>query len=288
MRLATRLLALAGAVAISAGLAATRRRQPTGHNAPSIQAASAPQTQIVAMRRITEAQYRNAIADIFGADIRVAGRFEPIVRPVHELIASGAREASISPSGLEQFDAMARQIAGQVFDAAHRGQFASCQPADATQADAACAAQVLAPLGRLLFRRPLTASEQAFYVKLAGDAAAPTGSFDKGLELALSAMLVSPNFLYVVETAEPDPASPGGLRLDNYTRAARLSYMLWNTTPNEALLQAAAAGQADRPGSALRHRPAAWSIRRASSRACAPSLPTCCCSRNSTSWPRIR
>ena len=93
---------------------------------------------------------------------------------------------------------MARQIAGQVFDAAHRGQFASFQPADATQADAACAAQVLAPLGRLLFRRPLTASEQAFYVKLAGDAAAPTGSFDKGLALALSAMLVSPNFLYLV------------------------------------------------------------------------------------------
>ena len=247
MRLAIKLLGLACAAAISAGLAATQAGSQSAINAPSSQAASAPQTQIVAMRRITEAQYRSSIADVFGPDIRISGRFEPIVRPVHEMIASGAREASISPSGLEQFDAMARQIAGQVFGAERRSQFIACEPADAKQADAACAAQALAPLGRLLYRRPLTASEQAFYVKLAGDAAAATGSFDKGLELALSAMLVSPNFLYLVETAEPDPASPSVMRLDNYTRAARLSYMLWNTTPNEALLQAAAEGKLTDP-----------------------------------------
>jgi hypothetical protein len=84
--------------------------------------------QIVGLRRLTEAQYRNTIADIFGPDIRVAGRFEPIVRPAHELIASGAREAAISPAGLEQFDAMARGIAAQVFDEAHRGQFVQCAP----------------------------------------------------------------------------------------------------------------------------------------------------------------
>jgi Protein of unknown function (DUF1588)/Protein of unknown function (DUF1592)/Protein of unknown function (DUF1595)/Protein of unknown function (DUF1585)/Protein of unknown function (DUF1587) len=247
MRLATRLLMLAGAVAISAALAATGGGSQSATSAPSIQAASAPQSQILAMRRITEAQYRSSIADIFGPDIRIAGRFEPIVRPVHEMIASGAREASISPSGLEQFDAMARQIAGQVFDAAHRSQFAACQPADAQQADASCVAQVLAPLGRLLYRRPLSPGEQAFYVKLASQAAGATGSFDKGLELALAAMLVSPNFLYIVERGEADPASPGASRLDNYTRAARLSYMLWNTTPNEALLQAADQGKLTDP-----------------------------------------
>ena len=85
--------------------------------------------------------------------------------------------------------------------------------------------------------------EQALYVKVASDAAGPTGSFHKGLELALAAMLVSPNFLYVIETAEPDPDHPGALRLDNHSRAARLSFMLWNTTPNAALLAAAAKGQ---------------------------------------------
>ncbi|WP_395337343.1 DUF1592 domain-containing protein [Novosphingobium sp. BL-8H] len=199
--------------------------------------------QIVGMRRLTEAQYRNAIADIFGRDIRVAGRFEPIVRPAHQLIASGARSAAISPSGLEQLDAMARDIARQVFDARHRGQFVPCTPVEPAVADAECARRTLAPLGRLLFRRPLTERELALYIGIAGDGAGPTRSFDKGLELALASMLVSPWFLYVVETAEPDPAHSGAMRLDGNSRAARLSFMLWNSTPNAALLDAAAAGK---------------------------------------------
>lgn len=231
-------LGAAAALAIGCGLHAggIAAAEPTV-------AISPPSGQIVALRRLTEAQYRNSIADIFGPDIVVAGRFEPIVRPVHELISSGAAGAALSPAGLEQFDAMARNIAAQVFDEKNRGQFVSCAPKSGTIADPACAEQTLVPLGRYLFRRPLTAPEQAFYVKLANDAVASTGSFHKGLELALGTMLVSPNFLYIVETAQPDPAHPGDLLLDDYSRAARLSYLLWNSTPNAALLTAAAQGK---------------------------------------------
>ncbi|KAK0329212.1 hypothetical protein LTR94_037689, partial [Friedmanniomyces endolithicus] len=60
-------------------------------------------------------------------------------------------------------------------------------------------------------------------------------------------MLVSPQFLYIIESAEPDPEAPGSLRLDNHARAARLSYLLWNTTPNEALLRAADEGKLTDP-----------------------------------------
>lgn len=204
-------------------------------------------TQIVGMRRLTEAQYRQTIADIFGPDVKVAGRFEPIVRPVHELIASGARDAAISPVGLEQFDAMARNIAGQVFDEKHRQQFLPCKPADPTKSDSACARATLEPLGRLLFRRPLRQLETAVFVRMADDAASGAGSFYDGLQLALSAMLISPNFLYVIETARPDPASPGNLALDDYSRASRLSFSLWNSTPNKVLLDAAASGKLSTP-----------------------------------------
>src|SRR5947209_4521275 len=113
-------LALAGASL----LGTTMTGWPAGAVAAGAQqsaAAAVSAPRIVAMRRLTEAQYRNAIADIFGPDINVAGRFEPIVRPVHELIASGSRDAALSPLGLEQFDGMARNIAAQVFDAQHRG-----------------------------------------------------------------------------------------------------------------------------------------------------------------------
>ena len=231
-------LGMAAVTALLVGSA----RELTSRAAATTAEATAPAagSRIVALRRISEAQYRNTIADIFGPDVIVAGRFEPVVRPVHELIASGAHDASISPAGLEQFDAMARNIAVQVFDEKRRAQFVPCRPQDATKADQACAAATLAPLGRYLFRRPLNAAEQAVYVNMAGQGAGPTGSFYKGLELALSAMLVSPKFLYLVETGEPDPAHPGILRLDDYSRASRLSYTLWNTTPNETLLKAAA------------------------------------------------
>ncbi len=215
--------------------------------AEPVSASNGAAPRIVGLRRLTEAQYRNSIADIFGPDIRVAGRFEPIVRPAHELIASGAREAAISPSGLEQFDVMARGIAGQVFGEAHRAQFLPCKPVSEETADGKCAQTTLAPLGRLLFRRPLTKPELSHYVALAGKGAGPTKSFYKGLELALGAMLVSPKFLYVIESAEADPEKPGGLRLDNHARASRLSFMLWNSTPNEALLRAAEDGQLTNP-----------------------------------------
>ena len=74
---------------------------------------------------------------------------------------------------------MGRTIAAQVFSAAHRGQFVSCAPKDAAKADAKCAAQVLTPQGRYLFRRPLTRQEQQFYVALAGFALVIVGGLPR-------------------------------------------------------------------------------------------------------------
>ncbi len=215
----------------------------TASGAPPAVTLSEPLGQVVGLRRLTESQYRNSIADIFGPDIKVAGRFEPIVRPMHELIASSATESTISPVGLAQFDAIGRGVAEQVFDNAHRALNVKCLPMDDKLADANCAREALTPIGRYLFRRPLTASEQAGYVKIAGDAVSTTGSFHGGLKYAVAAMLISPDFLYVIESAEPDPDHPGAWRLDNYSRAARLSFLLWDTTPNEVLLEAAAKGE---------------------------------------------
>lgn len=226
---------------LSAGCA----RDESQQTAALVEAVPAPPEalgEIVGLRRLTEAQYRNAIADIFGPDITVAGRFEPIVRPTHHLIATGAGNSALSPAGLEQFDAIARSISAQVFGERHRAAFLKCAPKAENLPDAACAAKVLMPLGRYLYRRPMTAAELAGYVGMANVAAEKSGSFYSGLELALGAMLVSPNFLYVVESAEPDPEHPGQKRLDAYSRASRLSFLLWNTTPSESLLAAAQSG----------------------------------------------
>lgn len=195
-------------------------------------------------RRLTEAQYRHAIGDIFGRSIVISGRFDPLER-IDGLLAVGASSAAITPAALERYDALARSIALQVVDKAHRDVLIPCAPADAGQADATCAAQFFSPVGRLLFRRPLTQAEQDRYVAIAGQAADQLGDFYQGLGFSLAGMLVSPKFLFINERSEPDPNDPGQYRLDGYSKASRLSFLLWDTTPDGALLDAAEAGELD-------------------------------------------
>ena len=122
-----------------------------------------------AMRRLTETQYRNAIADIFGTDIQVAGRMDPLVRPPHGLQTSNASTIAVSPAGFEQYTRMARAIAAQVVDEDHRALLVGCRPAAEDRADDACAGAFLGRVGRLLFRRPLAAADLERQVAAARD-----------------------------------------------------------------------------------------------------------------------
>jgi hypothetical protein len=79
-------------------------------------------------------------------------------------------------------------------------------------------------------------------VQMAGAAAAALGDFYAGLQSVLSSLLLSPEFLFRIETAEPDPGAPGRLRIDSVSMASRLSYLLWNAAPDEELLAAAERG----------------------------------------------
>jgi hypothetical protein len=85
----------------------------------------------IVIRRVTQEQYQTIIADIFGADIKIGGRFEPDLRK-QGLLAVGAGEVSVTPSGFEQYDSMARGTANQVVDAQHRDMLVGCKPASAT------------------------------------------------------------------------------------------------------------------------------------------------------------
>ena len=118
-----------------------------------------------------------------------------------------------------------------------------CAPEKVAGPDPACARQFFSKVGRLLYRRPLTAGELAVAVGAANDAAAQTGDFYRGIALSLANMLTTPQFLFVVDELEPDPAHPGAQRLTGYSKAARLSYLLWNSTPSDALLGAAERGE---------------------------------------------
>ena len=126
-----------------------RLRAGIGEGRPSLVAALAmltvclvgcgrpePQTQggAAQVRQLTEAQYRNTIEDIFGTSITVVGRFDSPKRD-YGLLSVGASSADITPSALERYDALARQIAAQVIDTSRRDILINCRPASATTPD---------------------------------------------------------------------------------------------------------------------------------------------------------
>ena len=190
-------------------------------------------------RRLDESQYKRSIAQIFGADIKVPGRFEPPVRD-EGLLAIGSSRVVVTPSGLEQYAIRAREISAEVLSEAKRNRFISCK-LDAAF-DNTCTQQFLDKYGRQLFRRPLTVPERTAALTLSRNVTQTTGSFAKGLSAGLSSLLVSPSFVFRIEKAEPDPSSKGRLRLDSWSLASRISFLLWNAPPDAELLDAAASG----------------------------------------------
>lgn len=191
----------------------------------------------VALRRLTTEQFTRSIHDVLGSHIVVPGRIDPDDRR-NGLLAVGASFASVTPSGFEKYEAAASAVAEQALDPSHRDDLVQCQPASNSSGDEDCAREFIERIGRRLFRRSLTAEEKAARIDIANQAAGALGDFYAGLELTLTSFLISPEFLFRVEAAEPNPANPPSMRLTSLSMASRLSYLLWNTTPDEDLLEA--------------------------------------------------
>lgn len=194
-----------------------------------------------AIRRITESQYRHTIADVFGPSIKINARFEPEKREAG-LLAVGSAELSVTTSGLEQYFALASSIADQVMDEKVRATSIGCEPADARKADSNCARAFIKRVGERLFRRPLSDADIASRVATADKGATQSGDFHAGLKLALTSLLIAPEFLFRMEVAEPLPGATSRFRLDAYSTASRLSFLFWDTSPDSELLAAAKSG----------------------------------------------
>ncbi|MCB2108187.1 MAG: DUF1592 domain-containing protein, partial [Rhodobacteraceae bacterium] len=193
------------------------------------------------MRRLSNEQYRNIIADVFGPQIDVAGKGDSLLRS-DGMIAIGASTARMTPAGFEKFYKLARVIAAQVVNPQNRASEFPCAPASATAADDTCAREFYAKVGRLLYRRPLTDIELGEAVRAASDGAKTKNDFYAGVGSGLVGLLTAPQFLFITDETEPDPDHPGQERLTAYAKAARLSFFLWNTTPTDDLLNAAERG----------------------------------------------
>lgn len=102
------------------------------------------------------------------------------------------------------------------------------------------ARRVVANFARRAFRRPVEPAEVDRYLALFEMAQARGDGFDPSVKLALQAVLISPNFLFLVE---PEPEQDGVYELGDFPLASRLSYFLWGTMPDEELFRLAADGK---------------------------------------------
>src|SRR5258706_3699446 len=193
---------------------------------------------VASLHKLTAAQFANSVHDLLGSDAPLSA-VEPDSR-LDGFASVGASSVAISPAGVGLYEAATQAATEYVFaDAGRVAKVLSCVPK--TTADTACATQGLAAFGRRAFRRTLTDTETARFVTLATTIGNKAGSnVLAGLRHAVWAILQSPSFLYRVELGSPSDADGGRLKYSSFEMASRLASTLWNSVPDDALLDAAA------------------------------------------------
>jgi len=133
-----------------------------------------------------------------------------------------------------------------------------CEPRRAAD-ERDCAAKILSRIARLAYRRPATAADEQTLLQFFATGRREGGSFDAGIQFALERLLVDPDFLLRVHRDPPSrlrssraPGAAAGqapdpYRLTDVELASRLSFFLWNSIPDERLLDAAERGQLSKP-----------------------------------------
>jgi mono/diheme cytochrome c family protein len=133
-----------------------------------------------------------------------------------------------------------------VGDTLSRRKIFICQPKAAAE-EQACAEKILANVARKAFRRPVTAEDLEGALTLYRQGRKDGGSFHNGIQKGLMVILSSPKFLYRAH-AVPGDAKPGETyRIADRDLAARLSFFLWSSLPDDELLDLAGRGELHKP-----------------------------------------
>ncbi len=188
------------------------------------------------VRRLTHAQYDNTVRDLLGDYSRPAERFPPedyVDGFKNQLTAQG-----MPPLLVETYSTSAEKLALNAFRIGDVNGLIPCKPA--SFGDAKCRDAFVRRFGLRAFRRPLSDDEVKRYSAVFAQQAGVSKRFNDGARVVVEAMLQSPNFLFHVE------AGVDG-RYADYDVASRLSYLLWNTMPDDALFEAAARGELGTP-----------------------------------------
>ncbi len=206
---------------------------------------------LLPMLRLTHREYRNTMADLLGNTTNPSAAFE----------ADGPGNSGFeTPNNVGTLNAqMYMEQAALLAESAMAGNrvpVPCTAPADPT-AENSCASSFIAAFGLRAFRRPVAAGEATDLLALFTAARGLGFDFRSSLTHVVSEMLQSPNFLYHWEIGDALPtrdASDAALvNLTGYQVASRLSYFLWESMPDDALLAAAGTGELATPEGLLAH-----------------------------------
>lgn len=193
-------------------------------------------------RRLTNWEYVNTISQTFGVDVatEAADALPPDFRAGG--FSNNNDALLVTLDHTEAYGELAEDVIAKLswpdFVAAR-----SCtEPTDE------CKREFVESTGTLAFRRPVTTEEVELFLPLFAVAEAEGDGFEVGAELVLRAMLQSPQFLYRMEATPQAEVGPDQTRaLSGFEMASRLSYLVWHASPDELLINAAAAGELQTP-----------------------------------------
>jgi hypothetical protein len=242
------LVASAGALACEPGDPSASTRKPDtrltatsggGPGGVEVSSSTKPDVGTVTLRRLNRTEYDNTVRDLLGDRSRPALDF-PADNGA-EGFTNNADALTMSPLYVERVEDASRRLAKS---ALANPEVVDCAPH--APESLACAVEVLGRLARRAFRRPAQPAELARLTGLVENTQAEGRSYEESLEIAITSILLSPNFLFRVET-DPVPDDPSPHALTDYELASRLSYFLWSSMPDDTLFAYAEAGRLSSP-----------------------------------------
>lgn len=195
-----------------------------------------PTPGTVTLHRLNKTEYNNSVHDLLGTQQTPADNFA--ADPTANGFDNNADALTLSTTDLQFYETAAEGLANELVDP-NNPQFTKLAPCQNMNAMAACVTNFVQTQGLRFWRRPLTSTEVTAITTLAATTAA--SNYPEQIETASIAMLMSPYFIFRVEL-DPNNAPTEVHPLSGYELATRLSYFLWSSTPDSALLAAAADG----------------------------------------------
>ncbi|MEM9187942.1 MAG: DUF1592 domain-containing protein [Myxococcota bacterium] len=183
--------------------------------------------EVRAMHRLTRLEYNRTLSDLLGEEVTAGDGF-PSEETIHGFPSDP--DMTFPPTLAEQALGAAEGIAGTIEVSA----FANC-----SGEDEACAREFAIGFGQAAWRRPLSDDELADLMDVY---AASSEGFARGIEMIATAVLIAPQFFYLLELG--GEAGPEGfVKPTSWEMASRLSYLYWGTMPDASLVSAAEADE---------------------------------------------